>query len=373
MTSTNDFRAAVLSDLGATGSEIDELLVYNENVFDHATLPRSLVLPLADEPFVTTWEEYVTEAQEKGAFACLREHLAQLRFPIQAGISQTPAYQAVTRQGKAVEGLAEATGLQLTAPERLQLTLHQSLAGRIALLITGDRADFVALVQALTRANEPQPIPDSMGAAMVAGYNNWERVQQYRRQWQQSNPFGNWAEEFKRLTNQPELYQDRFIILSDGPYSGITAQEIGLSADEWRQASLTIRREHECAHYFTRRVFGSMRNNLLDELIADYMGITSAAGRFHADWFLRFMGLENYPAYRPGGRLENYYGQPPLSAGAVRVLQTLVKRAAENLAGFDAAHTPRRGKILPALSYVTLEELASAQAESYLQQALVFE
>ena len=66
MTSTNDFRAAVLSDLGATGSEIDELLVYNENVFDHATLPRSLVLPLADEPFVTTWEEYVTEAQEKG-------------------------------------------------------------------------------------------------------------------------------------------------------------------------------------------------------------------------------------------------------------------------------------------------------------------
>ncbi|MBN1219848.1 MAG: hypothetical protein JXM69_13045 [Anaerolineae bacterium] len=373
MTSPTDFRAAVLSDLGATGSEIDELLAYNQNTFNHADLSRPLVLPLADESFATVWEKYAVEAQEKGAWACLRERLVQLRFPIQAGISQTPAYRAATRQGRAVEGVAEATGLRLNAPEGLQLALHQSPAGRIPLLITGDRADFVALVQALTHANEPHPIPDSMGAAMVAGYNNWERVRQYRQQWQQSNPFGNWAEEFKRLAEQPELYQDRFIILSDGPYSGVTAPEMGLSVDKWQQVSLTIRREHECAHYFTRRVFGVMRNNLLDELIADYMGIAAAAGNFRADWFLRFMGLENYPAYRPGGRLENYPGQPPLSAGAVRVLQTLVKQAAENLAAFDAAQQPPRERMLLALSYMTLEELASAQAESYLQQALVFE
>ena len=30
-----------------------------------------------------------------------------------------------------------------------------------------------------------------------------------------------------------------------------------------------------------------MRNNILDELVADYMGITAAAGRYRADWFLR--------------------------------------------------------------------------------------
>lgn len=68
---------------------------------------------------------------------------------------------------------------------------------------------------------------------------------------------------------------------------------MNLSQAEWRRLSITIRLEHECTHYFTYRVLGSMRNNLLDELIADYQGIVSAIGKYRADWFLRFMGLES--------------------------------------------------------------------------------
>lgn len=45
---------------------------------------------------------------------------------------------------------------------------------------------------------------------------------------------------------------------------------------------------------------------MLDELIADYAGIVAAWGRYRADWFLRFVGLEDYPRYREGGRLQNY-------------------------------------------------------------------
>jgi hypothetical protein len=52
--------------------------------------------------------------------------------------------------------------------------------------------------------------------------------------------------------------------------------------------------------YFTRRVFGSMRNNMLDELIADYIGIIEAMGTYQADWFLRFVGLEDFPMVRGG-------------------------------------------------------------------------
>jgi len=36
------------------------------------------------------------------------------------------------------------------------------------------------------------------------------------------------------------------------------------------------------------------------------MGIIEAFGEYHADLFLRFMGLEDYPKYRNGGRLQNY-------------------------------------------------------------------
>jgi hypothetical protein len=377
MNELTDFRTNVLKAHGAAPDDLEPLLVYNQNVFEHTSPEQSVVLPLADEPFVAVWAEYLAEAQKSSVWAVLSDRLAQLRFPIQAGLSQNKAYRAATRQGTPVEGMAEATGLALNAPGELQLVLHPTLAGHIPLLITGNRADFVRLVQALTRRNEPEPIPASMGAAMVAGYNNWDRVRRYRRAWEAENQPGtwgnNWADEFKRLIPRKELYQDNFIILSDGPYSGVHAAEVGLTEAAWRQASLTIRREHECAHYFTRRVFGSMRNNLLDELIADYMGLVAACGPFRADWFLRFMGLEAFPDYRPGGRLENYRGQPPLSDNAFRVLQALVKSAAENLERFDTRHNheaSQTGEVLIALTCLTLEEIASEEAETRLQQAV---
>ena len=84
-------------------------------------------------------------------------------------------------------------------------------------------------------------------------------------------------------------------------------------------------------HYFTRRVFGSMRNNLLDEILSDYRAIVATLGHFRADWLLTFLGLESFPDCRPGGRLENYLGVPPLSSGAVKILCSLVLRAATNL------------------------------------------
>ena len=43
-------RRSVLSGCGATEAEIEELLVYTENVFQHPVSP--LTLPLEDEPFV---------------------------------------------------------------------------------------------------------------------------------------------------------------------------------------------------------------------------------------------------------------------------------------------------------------------------------
>jgi len=182
--------------------------------------------------------------------------------------------------------------------------------------------------------------------------------------------------EFQALIPQKALYQDRFIILSDGPYSGVAAVEMGLSESEWKAASLVIRREHECTHYTTRHVLHSMQNRLLDELIADYMGIIAVAGRFKADWFLRFLGLENFPQYRQGGRLENYRGDPPLSDGAFKLLQTLARQAALNVERFDAQYRksheiePNNTRLLFALTRFTIEELASRLGVQLIFDAL---
>jgi hypothetical protein len=375
-----DFRAAVLNSLGASSSEREELLAYNQNFFDHSNLKHDLNLPLPDEPFVVAWEQYVREALHKGVFETLIKRLVQLRFAIREGISQTEFYQSATLRGKLPDEIPEATGLSLKRPEVLQLTLHQGPAGRIPVLVTSEREDFIALVRALAMKNEPGPVPESMGASTISGLNNWDRIRRLREEWQaghSEDAMGlGWSQEFRRIIVQKELYQDRLIILSEGPYSGVSSDQLGFSEAEWTPISLTIRREHEYAHYSTKRLFASMKNRLMDEILADYMGITAAATRYRAEWFLRFVGLENFPFYREGGRLENYRGEPSLSDGAFKILQSLVKRAAENLQLFDGqvrgeGDSPRsRFKELIGLTYLTLEELASEEALFLLKDAM---
>ncbi len=370
------FRMHVLANLGADQVQIEELLSYNQTFFQPSDIVR---YPLPDEPFVRVWENYAREVEQAANLGVLSKYLVQLRFPVRTGMSQNADYLAATRRGANPDDLEAATGLGLQYPEQCQLVLHPTPAGRIPLLLAEARQDFVLLVQALAKRNEPVPVPDSMGASMVAGYNNWHRIQVLRSAFEASNPPpASWDREFQKIQEQKSSYQDRFIILSNGPYSGIPASDLGLPEEQWRCLSLAIRREHECAHYFTRRVFGSMRNNLIDELIADYWAISTTLGRFRADWFLRFLGLEAFPHYRVGGRLQNYQGDPPLSQGAFVILQRLVKHAAGNLERFDCRYASelRQPDAQPAaflaLSALTVEEIASEDgahilAESFLR------
>ncbi|HEV3050854.1 MAG TPA: hypothetical protein VGX50_11115 [Longimicrobium sp.] len=356
-------RAEVLRAFGAGAAEVDELLAYNRGAF---VVPERVDLPLADEPCVEAWRGYAAEAEAHGVLSVLRRHLVQLRFPVAEGTSARDDYQAAVRRGVVP---AEPEELRLEDAAALRLFIHPTPAGAVPVLLTPCRADFESLVRALTRKNEPAPIPPSMGAAMVGGYNNWGRVGELRRRWEAGGLVVEgadaWPTTFAVLKARKELYQDRFVLLSGGPYSGVPAEAMGMEPEEWSRASITIRLEHECAHYFTRRVLGSMRNNLHDELLADYAGIVAAAGRFRSDWFLRFMGLEDDEGCRADGRLWNYRGDPPLSDAAFAVLQRLVRAAAHQVERYNAglpaaAHTSEgRAEALLAMATLTLEEIAA--------------
>lgn len=372
--------ADLLASLGASGDEIAELLAYNDNVFDLSAITRGTVLPLPDEPFVAAWERYAEAAHGSDVFAVLRERLPQLHFPIRKGISQTPAYQDATRRGVPVDQVRTGRGLRVRHPEAIELDLYLSPAGRIPVLILRDREDFMTLARALAMRNEPRPLPPSLGAFMVSGFSNWDRLNALRQRWEATDPAereaATWNEELARIVPHRALYQDRFILLSDGPYSAVPAADLGLSDADWRELSLVLRRDHECSHYFTQRLFGSMRNNLLDELMADYAGIVGALGSYRADWFLRFLGLENFPAWREGGRIGSYRGDPPLSDGAFRVLQALIKRAAENVEDFDRTLPPgprplgERALVTTALASLRLEDLAAPDGPAALRRTV---
>jgi hypothetical protein len=366
-------RRQVLSDAGASAEVIAELLSYNANPFD-LSRHHALALPLDDEAHIAAWEEYERDASAVGVFPALAERLVQLRFPVAPGISESADYRAATRRGVRPPGPPR---LAIEQPDRLSLVLHRSAAGRVPVVTVGNRRDFVTLVRACSARNEPEPVPDSMGACIVVGLNNWDRVFRYRRELEveRGGPLtdADWAAAFQALVPRKALYQDRFIILSRTPYSAVPAADVGLPEEEWLEKSVAVRLEHECTHYFTLRAFGAMRNNLLDEFIADAAGLAHAFGRYDAALFLRFLGLEAYPAFRPGGRLELYLGTPPLTDSAVPVLRHLIVLAARQLeaftAGLQLGTEEGRFTLVLALAGLTLEELASGEANSVLASA----
>lgn len=360
-TLTADERTRVLESYGARGDVLQELLAYNRNTFQRLPEFDNTAYPLPDEAFASAWDGYLLRARDIGTLAVLKTCLRHLNFPIQQGISQDPQYRAVVMRGEPTMGCALATGLPLLDPEGIQLRMQATAAGRIPVVSVNNRTDFEHILQALLNRNEPMDIPPSMGAVMVAGYNNWERIDQYRLRWQQSAPTEMWADAFQRLIPQKALYQDRFIVVSTGPYSNVAAADLHLGDEEWRRLSVEVRIVHECTHYAMKRIYGQMRNNLQDEIIADAMGLVSATGTFRSDWFLRFMGLENQTAPRPDGRLTVYRGEPPLSETAFQILQTMLVQAARHIeALFPPGSDPQAGctRIMEELATATLESLS---------------
>jgi hypothetical protein len=360
---------------GASGAALDALLAYTANPFDPGRL-NSTRLPLADEPHLEAWTDYVGDAAREGLLPALARRLVQLRFPIASGISQSEEYRAATHRGVAPP--ADATGIALEDPSGIGLTLHPTLAGRIPLITCRSRTDFVTLLRALSSRNEPEPVPASMGACIVTGLNNWDRVARARRRLEEERggPLdeSGWSAAFRILAADKAQYQDRLVILSREPYSAVPASALSMSDDDWRARSVTIRGEHECTHYFTLRVFGVMRNNLFDELIADFAGIARAFGRYDASLQLRFLGLESYPEYRPGGRFENYLRTPPLPPEAAPILQGLVARAARALEavsrGALLSSAGERARFVIALAGTSLVELAGTDGAARLASRL---
>ena len=370
------FRTRVLTECGASAALLPDLLAYCERPFERKDGSGVSALPLRDEPHLQAWSEYEADARTSGVFPALRERFFQLQFPIAEGMSSDETYRRATLRGVA-PGPFDAVGeLELERPGELRLVLNATLAGRVPLLIVPQRADFVTLVRAFTGRNEPVRVPDSMGACIVSGLNNWDRIARHRERWQRTHGSSGWEDEFRRLTAHKALYQDRFIILSTGPYSFVPAAAAGLPEDEWLRRSLVVRREHECTHYLTYRVLGSMKNNLHDEVIADFVGLMHAFGSYPEPLALRFFGLENYPDYRQGGRLESYCGDPPLSEPAVAVLRRLVFRTVHAI-GSLARRNPQRlrgasgiARLALTLAELTLEELASPEMPQLVDERL---
>lgn len=354
-----------LQNIVHSETAIEQLLTYCNNKFISAKTEVE-----SSDSYLETWEGYVAEAAEKGVISTLKKYIPQLLFPVEKNISTTEAYKNATLRGRVVESSKE---LQLQNPERIALELYETpLIGKVPVMTVSNKDDFYTICCALANKNEPKELPQSMGALFINGLNNWHRIKTLQKRWQAQHPYGNWNEEFKKnILPNPHLYKDKLIVLSTSNYSNVSHTAVGKSEADWQKASVAIRKEHECVHLFTLQRYGVMANNMHDELIADYAGIIKAFGQYNKDWFLQFIGLENYPSYRKGGRLENYQEPVQLSAAAFKGLHTIIKNAATAIEKFDhslgnSTNTEERMRRIQTLCEVDLLTMASAKGEKQL-------
>ena len=182
--------------------------------------------PSKDEEFLDKWNAWIDESSTKGVAYVLNSYLIPKR-PV-----------------------------EFKKPECVSVSIYESIAGKIPIIVVDDDDDFENLIINLAyRGVRPNNI-HQQGASFLAGKTN------------------------------------RFIVLSKKPYSNIPASWMGLEEEDWRKKSMVLRRAHECTHYYTRRYYGTSQNNLHDELMADFFGLYAAFGKYQSKWFTHFMGVD---------------------------------------------------------------------------------
>lgn len=352
-------RAERLRTLGVPAAVLPELLAYTAHPYGE---PPATPLPLAEEPHVEAWRGYAAEAGAQAAAAALRRRLVQLQFPIAAGMASEPSYRAATLRGAPPP---PSDGVPFVDPAGITLAIHATPAGAVPVVVARHRADFETLVRALASRNEPVPVPASMGACLVQGLINQDRVARHRARWAAQAADASesaWQQEMGRLAADKPSYQDRLVLLSSGAYAGVPASEVGRDEGRWLADSLRIRGEHECFHYLTVRLFGRMRSNALDEVVADLAGLAAADGAYSPPLARRVLGFDG-DRLRPDARLLIYCAE--LSPPAQTALAALVAAAIDGVARLCdelgvAADAASRGPLLLAAAARGLDGLALA-------------
>ena len=199
------------------------------------------VLPLTDEAFASVWKE------AEGAAA--RKFLSEI---VDRDIALFPLQQE----------------------ETLRILFAETLGGRLPVIVTDNRDDFLRVEALLNGREDLEDFPVTVNA-------------------------------FTMQARAKNIRNHRVILLGQAPYSNVPANLLGLDEEEWIERSCQLRFAHECAHYEMLRLFGGMQNHALDEIVADAMGQLAAFGNFSAARQRLFFGLEQGTG-RCTGRLSFY-------------------------------------------------------------------
>ena len=199
-----------------------------------------------------------------------------------------------------------------------ELRIVDTPAGPIETLFLKNRKDFETFLQIISHKSEPVPIARTVGAMTYRGLADWEVIR-------------------KEGVEGP--YRKELIVISEGPYSNVSADRTPYDEEMWLHVSRGIRLHHECTHVVCRRM---MPDNILpvwDEITADLVGMLCATGGYEARLAATFLGVSGRGYV--GGRLPEYLNEEQLTRIgniAAEVYGTLVRL--EGLSHEEEASNP---------------------------------
>lgn len=181
----------------------------------------------------------------------------------------------------------------------MQKELIDTPAGSVNVWSYEDRQEFENAIIEIAYKGQTKPIPKSMGALSLFGKNGFA-----------------------------------LILLSNGPYSAVPAESLGLDEKAWIEKSYKIRKYHELTHFVSRKLFFDNKEAIRDEVVADMIGLIFAFGEYNKTYAKIFLGTEG-KSYRMGGRLQNYVTEDKSLEEVMSYANNFVDKYYEESENFD--------------------------------------
>ena len=225
------------------------------------------------------------------------------RFP-QLYVAPAEGAQTAHRlaAGRGIAPAGADLGHFVTSPED-ELREVDTPAGPVEVVFLQNRSDFETFLQIVGHKAEPVPIARTVGAITYRGIADWGKVAVAHAAYVAAGG-DDWPNEFARLARQPGAFRAEIVVISEGPYSNVPANQTPYDEERWLRISREIRLHHECAHVVCRRTMPDDVLPVWDEVTADVVGLLCAIGRYDAALAARFLGVA--PDGYAGGRLAEY-------------------------------------------------------------------
>ena len=199
-----------------------------------------------------------------------------------------------------------------------ELRVVDTPAGPVEILFLKNRADFVTFLQIIGHKSQPVPIARTVGAITYRGLADWDVI---------------------RKEGLDGSFRKELIVISEGPYSNVSAGCTPYDEEMWLRVSREIRLHHECAHVVCRRTMPEDILPVWDEITADLVGLLCATDAYDARLAAIFLGVTGQGFV--GGRLSEYLSEGQLARIdeiAVEVYGSLVRL--EELSHDEKASNP---------------------------------